>query len=339
MEEVPEQGVNPPPSLVLASDIQLAPDLRVSSLTRVDREEIRRACEFRQKGVGRRETLRPLTYALIRDLGVLEDDDQDWRGRLELALALSRLIRASTLGLEVWGRGHRGIDGELDRISVNYGAPALKAPGAAWWLLPGEWDDVARWLGLLDAGASPISWLGLDDRLSPRVANALRLMGKAAFQDTAQLRYLICVPALEGMVVQGATRGVGRIFTERLLQVANEVRYPIFEDDLAAIYERRSAVAHEGMFRGQTPADVVEYSTKLDRLLAAILRRCIEDPDFCAAFQDLETVQQRWPVPERRYCDAWMYKEAGALEDARSCLVVRTERKARALAHGGKAKS
>jgi hypothetical protein len=330
MKEAPEAGVNPPTSLILANDVRLAADLRVSSLSEDDREAIRRACEFKQKGIGPEETLRPLTYALIRDIGALDDDGRDWRGRLELALALSRLVRASTLGLEVWGQGSRGLDGVLNRISVNYGASALKAPGAPWWLMPADWEDVARLLGRLDAGTAPTTWLGLDDRLCPRVANAVRLMGKAAFQDTAQLRYLVSVPALEGMVVQGARKGVGRVFRERLLLIADELHHPIAKGDLTTIYDHRSSVAHEGMFRGQTPTDVIEYSTKLDRLLAAILRRCIEDPGFCKAFESPGSVQDRWPVRERSYCDASMFEGATAMDNSRSCLLVRAEETGRA---------
>ncbi len=293
MREVPEHDLNPPASLILDEDIQLAPDLRVTSLNDEDRQAIRDAAAFRNRGCGE-ITLRSLLYGVVRDRTIHNTDDAD--GRLDLALALSRLVTPSTLGLDVWGKASRGIDGTLTRIEVGYGPLAYKGEGDKWWVWPAEWTQVRDLFSILDQGARA-SWLRLDSTFPKCVANAIRLFGHSALHGNAQLRYLLLVPALEGMVVPKQRRigQITRVFRERLKKVCDEIRFPITENELSTIYQNRNDVAHAGLFQNPEP-HVLLHCKKLEGMLRAILTRSIQDPSFARAFENNASLQNRWKV-------------------------------------------
>lgn len=289
MQEVPERDLMPPSSLILSKDIPLAADLRVTSLSDDDREAIRDAAAFRNKGCNE-ITLRPLLYAVVRDR---TKNTEDTNGRLNLALALSRLVTPSTFGLDVWGRADRDVSGTLTRIEIQYGPLAYKGQKEKWWILPEEWEQVGALLRILDA-KGPMSWMGLDAVFPKCVANAIRLFGHAAQHGNAQLRYLLLVPALEGMVVPKEGR-ISYTFKERLTRICGELRFPITENELKGIYKNRSHAAHGGLFRN-TESHVLVHYQKLEGMLRAILTKAIKDPVFARAFENNGSLQSRWKV-------------------------------------------
>lgn len=245
-----------------------------------------------------------LTYGFVRDdaPGGTFDADQ----KLTRLVALSRLIFPSAHGFDNCASVHLDSAGKVSAIFGVNGELAYKAKRHRPLLTPQDMRDLGVLFRIYEglpvlpeprpldlpmfAEPPPTSW-----KLPRRLHRALWNMSYAARIQPAHLRWLIMATVAEGLVETG--KSARQEFITRVPAISDELGVAISRKQADVIYGLRSSVAHSGWLpTGRTDEELDDSLVPLDRFVAAVLRRAIEDEPFRAVFEERERIAARWPV-------------------------------------------
>jgi hypothetical protein len=207
------------------------------------------------------------------------DGDFDPDRRLRTAIALSRLVHPTSVGLSHAAR-IRTFRGPQDRwqIGPRVGEAAFVLDVNDNWLIPDDVPLLSRLLQGWNPGTAPA-----------RLKAALWYFEMAALAYYSDMRWPLLVTSLESLVrIKDERRADGRVvgstaaFIERLARIGQaEPALSLPEAELREIYERRSDLVH-----GLALVDLAEPNRslyrKLENLARGIIRKAILEPDFAA---------------------------------------------------------
>jgi hypothetical protein len=289
----------------LSREVSLAGDVSVSPIFPSVSAAVFDLCNphrFRTAPIGRPK----VQYAFVRGMH-LEDDANsyafDHDGRLNTALALSRLVRPTAIGFE-----------NSARLILDEGGEIIEA-------LPGHIKGMAAFAYV--AGISPHNWLTKSDAVEtgkllamflasegtrpPRVSRALWRHEYAARSEYLDLRWLFVASGLESLVkikyphnpggkskkVPGSTAQ----FKKRTAKLA--LRYAASgmnwtEPDAETAYDLRSDVAHGLSITKQSPH--LPLYLRMETLLRYALVEALTVPSFATTFLTDSSIETAWPV-------------------------------------------
>lgn len=302
----PEDGQSywPDPELRDGEEIEVAPDVTATRLTHELRKMVSEACQPRGYGLLGPSPGDVLTYGFVRrqPRGGSFDEDE----KLTRLVALSRLIHPSAHGFDYCATIHFNPDGTVNAIFGAPGHLAYKTKEDRPWLTPQDIRDLSQLFLAYEAlpvlPEPPPVHLPLfaepapsSRKLPRRLHRALWNMAYASGIQPSHLRWLIISTSAEGLIETGSN---GRQeFITRLPAISTELGRPISRKDAEMIYGLRSRVAHTGWLTTTRTDEELDASfVQLDRFVAGVLRRAIEDARFRGAFESRESVAARWPV-------------------------------------------
>jgi len=231
----------------------------------------------------------PETYTFVRER---ESDDGVWDadGRLRLAIALSRLIHPTSVGLEQSAVLTGRITDDPARITVIPGP--VSGPAAAAYITDA---DQRNWLTEEDATQLRELLVAYDARqLPPRVRRALWFHEFAACTLDGAVRWALFVTGIESLI-NVAFDKIAKQFTVRSVGLANECKVPFSKRQATRTYSMRSRVDHGSAT--SLPGDELDLLVATEHVLRAAIRRAILDGLFADLFLHDATIEQRWPVP------------------------------------------
>jgi hypothetical protein len=213
------------------------------------------------------------------------DTDQ----RLQKVIALSRLVRPTSISFRNAGRVRYNDDG-----SVRHAFPA--------WL---RGVDPDSWL---PADKSYRDWLITEElvelkllsdcmtraTLPVRVSRALWYHEYAARTYYGEVRWILVCTALESML-NTYEYNSGAQFRGRVWQLAGTLSVAMTEDEARRAWGMRSHLSHGGATGKLTPEEEEIYK-KLEEILRGALKKAIVDDSFASVFADDSAIRSRWPI-------------------------------------------
>jgi len=235
-------------------------------------------------------------YAFIRRTtapSALFDSD----GTLAIALALSRLVHPTSIGLEESARVVTTGSGLTFENNLSVSPGLNQGPASMAWVIDESQRD---WLTASDG----LELTGLVDRYfaEPLTGSLLRALWHhefAARNSDMAIRWAIVVTGLESLINTGEPR-VARQFTERVTALAEGCGLTISPSDVADAYRQRSKVVH-GHVVGYDAAKKQLYR-EVEEILGAAISKALLDHDWRSVFDNKATVKTRWPVDTTVLC-------------------------------------
>lgn len=231
----------------------------------------------------------PETYTFVRERpsnsGTWDED-----GRLRLAIALSRLIHPTSVGLEQSAVLTGRITDPAAQLTVIPGpisGPAATAyvtePDQSNWLTEQDARRLRELLAAYDTAALP-----------PRVRRALWFHEYAACTLDGAVRWAITVTGIEALV-NVAFDKIVRQFTVRSVALAMECGVALSKRQASHTYSMRSRINHGAATT--LPDDKLDLLVATEQLLRGAIQKAILQPDFAARFANDDTIERLWPVP------------------------------------------
>jgi len=234
--------------------------------------------------------LRVFPYAFMR-LNAPRQNPYTWDSdeRLQTAIALSRLIRPTSIS---FGSSGRLIGDPSDPDFQIVPGPASGLGGEAWvadpkrnWLSPGDAVELAALMKAFTA--NPFT-------PGTRIVTALWYHEYAARTRLIDVRFPLIATALESLI---STSNPTRHFIYRVPQLADKLGLPpLARDDISRIWGRRSSLVHGAKHGGLDDEDFRIYG-RMEDVLRGVLRRAITDLGFRATFDSVEAINAALPVP------------------------------------------
>lgn len=277
---------NPP----ITGRVQIADDMWVGMVDHALAEAIIDSCDAPGRFVSQPVREFGQLYAFVRETA---GEDRDWKwdhdARLQTCIALSRIVHPTSVSFRYAVRLMLAADGTVETIVPGpvrgQGAEAYVSPGPCRnWLIDADLEGLKELLAQYAAALLP-----------ERVRRALWYHEFAARTYYADVRWTLVTTAIEALVHTDRNSST-RQFIKRASRLAGDLGVTAFaEQDAGDAYDLRSALAH-----GQGCADLEKAKLalyeRMETLLRACLRRCIQDPNFAAAFATDDTIRSRWPV-------------------------------------------
>jgi hypothetical protein len=229
-------------------------------------------------------------YAFVRIVqepaGVYSwDTDQ----RLQTAIALSRLVRPTSISFRHAGRVRYNDDG-----TVRHAFPAWlrgvdpdpwlpEQPQYRDWLIEEEMVELKSLFQSMSALTLPV-----------RVSRAFFYHEYSARTYYGEVRWVLVCTALECLLNTDQYHS-GAQFRKRLPLVASNVQIAFTEDDTRKAWSMRSHLSH-GAATGKLNATEEEIHKKLEMVLRGVLKKAILDRDFASIFSDEDKIRASWPV-------------------------------------------
>lgn len=213
------------------------------------------------------------------------DSDQ----RLQTVVALSRLVRPTSISFRHAARLQYGDDGTLKSAYPAW----LTGMDPDSWLAPEE--NYRDWLiefemeqlkALLNA--SPLSVL------SVRLTRAFWYHEYASRTYYGEMRWITVCVALESMLHTSRAYST-RQFVERLPLMASILGVSLNTKEAETAYDMRSRLSHGGATGKLAPSEEQLYK-KLELVLRTALKEAILNPTFAAIFADEITIRSKWPI-------------------------------------------
>jgi hypothetical protein len=273
---------------------QLADDLEVIPADRTPTDLIINACDPPGQHEGLRIDLRgsPLYVLARHDAPRKPLYHWDPDGRLQLCIALSRLVRPTSISLRYAAR----ILGRplSERYKVIPGP--VRGFGASAWTTTPEHD----WLTAEDFGVLRellAAWASEPLPPKSRLRQAMWWFDYAASTEFVDIRIPFTSTALERLLTTRSDRSTLH-FKHRVPQLAARLRLPpIKPADAGRMWSLRSAIVHGGKHGGLDEQDFALYRQMEDVLREAI-RQSIIDKAVRADLLTQESVDAAFPVPE-----------------------------------------
>jgi hypothetical protein len=288
--------------------IYLGPDLALDKLERDEAERVLNACSPRGHYFAPIKQYGQM-YSLVLgvDLAELEGRRFSWDtgGEIRDALAMSRLILDNGYSLEY---AARIFDYANDQQQIM---PALLIDQPHTYRvrrMSRDWlrnDEAARLGELLSQYGT------IREDLPERVAHALWLAEYIVSVRWLDVIAPLLVVAFEALV-NTSNQLVTRQFQERVPALTEEAGAPMSPSLCERMYDTRSRWVHGrrvSLYRRPTQPDepwegptddeqraAVERVANTQDALRTVVRRCIEDAEFRAIFEEDERIRDRWPV-------------------------------------------
>lgn len=229
-------------------------------------------------------------YAFVRQVpepASIHDWDTDQR--LQTTVALSRLVRPTSISYGHAARLQYGDDGTLKSAYpawlTGVDPDSWLAPGENYrdWLIEAEMKELKALIN-----ASPLSALPV------RLSRALWYHEYAARTYYGEIRWVIVCVALESML--HTSRGYStRQFVERLPLLASTLGLVLTTQEAETAYDMRSRLSHGGA-TGKLSTSEEQVYLKLEMVLRAALKEAILNSAFAAIFVDENTIRSKWPI-------------------------------------------
>jgi hypothetical protein len=293
--------------------IEIGQGVRLESLSRDEADLVMNACTprghyfFPVRQFGQR-------FSMLRTVPVEEWELHpfhfDSNGALSDALMISRLVRDHGYSLQYAARITDYDDGQQ---MVSY-VPGVEGKAAYRLRHDRDWpdpDEAMELRGLLSA------FWEAEGTLPPRVRRATFRTEYACWSQYADQVLPMVVSGLEALLKVGRRR-LTQQFVQRTSVLADELAVDdVTEEFCNRMYDARSDWVHGShaqLFRPPTPStdggEIVEGPerdterealgevAKLQDVLRAAVRRCVEDPEFREIFESDDAIRERWPVPD-----------------------------------------
>lgn len=234
-------------------------------------------------------------YSFVRVFAPTNDPrDFDEDQRLQIAIALSRLIRPTSIGLEesaqVWGRMN-----DAPALVIRPGP--ITGPASEAYVADRTRSD---WLTPADGHAlRPLLDTFLVQGTSERVMRGLWHHENAARALDMAGRWNSVVTGLEALF-NTDREWVTRQFKHRCARVAVELGLALTLQQADSAYRLRSRLAHGAVTRVE-PA-TLELYVAIERVLRETLRRGIEADDWRNRLADDASVRKAWPIETPTEC-------------------------------------
>jgi len=231
-------------------------------------------------------------YAFVRELpesASIHEWDTDQK--LQTAVALSRLVRPTSLSYRHAARLHYSDDGTLKSAYPAW----LTGVDPDSWLAPEE--NYRDWL--IEAEMEQLkALLNSPSLLGPvRLTRALWYHEYASRTYYGEIRWITVCVALESML--HTSRGYStRQFVDRLPLMASIFGVSLTTQEAETAYDMRSRLSHGGATGKLTPSEEQLY-LKLELVLRLALKEAILNPTFAAIFVDENTIRSKWPIVVR----------------------------------------
>lgn len=210
------------------------------------------------------------------------DTDQ----RLQTAIALSRLVRPTSISFRNAGRVRYNDDG-----TVRHGYPAwLRGVDPdSWlpadsnyrdWLIEAELAEVKSLFQSMYASTLPI-----------RVSRAFFYHEYAARTYYGEVRWVLVCTALESLLNTDPYHS-GAQFRGRVPPIASSIHVAMTADEAAKAWSMRSHLSHGGATGKLTPPEEEVYK-KLEMVLRGVLKKAILDNGFASTFADDDELGRR----------------------------------------------
>jgi hypothetical protein len=282
--------------------VDLGRDIRIEGLPTDEAELVMNACTPRGhhfypvRQFGQR-------YALVRPVSAAQWEDHQFRwdqdGVMGDALVLSRLIRDNGHSLQYAARIADYEDGQQMVIYTPgaEGKAVYRLRRDRDWLDAGEAHALRELLS---------AFWEAESGLPPRVQRATFRTEYACWSGYGDQMLPMIVSGLEALLKVGRD-GLTRQFAQRATALADELSIDgVTEDFCAEMYDARSDWvhgAHVRLFttRGEGPETAEQWRVlgeiaKLQDLLRAAVRRCLEEPAFREIFTSDEAISEHWPI-------------------------------------------
>ena len=229
-------------------------------------------------------------YSFVRETpgpGAAYKWDED--SRLQLCVALSRLVQPTSVSLRYAARIRYNTDSSIADISpANIRGAAIDTYLA---------NTPSRdWLNEADAVRLRELLKRLDSfPLPDRASRALWYHEYAVRTYYVEVRWVLVATALEAIVHVEQYHST-RQFKGRVSQLAAELGVTgLGVSEAERAYTHRSALAH-GQKLGQLSAPDRQLYESMERTLRLAILHTIEDDAFAALLDDPEKIKKRWPV-------------------------------------------
>jgi hypothetical protein len=218
--------------------------------------------------------------------------DWDTDQRLQTAVALSRLVRPTSISFRHAARLHYSDDGTLKSA---YPAWLTGVDPDSWlapeknyrdWLIEAEIEQLGALLNAPPLSALPV-----------RLSRALWYHEYASRTYYREIRWITVCVALESML--HTSRGFStRQFVERLPLLASSLGVSLTAQEAETAYDMRSRLSH-GRATGKLAPSEEQLYMKLELVLRTALKEAILSPMFALTFANGDTVRSKWPIVVR----------------------------------------
>ena len=284
----PPGGV--PDPFPITETVKLADDLFVVPRDWAAAKLITRACDPPGENPGLHVDLRAPLYMLVRTNPPRRpqhswDPDQ----RLQMAIALSRLVRPTSIGTEYSGRIIGEVSGRFQFVPG-----AVRGDGTRAWTSDPEHD----WLTAADLKQLAMlieKWDASPLEKKSRLAQAFWYYQYAALTELVDIRWLFIATGIETLLSSGSHTAT-RDFTQRVVQIANLLEISdVSRKEASRMWGMRSSLVHGAKHGGLDPTDFAIYGL-MERVLRELLRRAIADASFREVFASAASIEAAFPV-------------------------------------------
>jgi hypothetical protein len=253
-------------------------------------EDIMDACSLRGKNTPIPTRQYSSRYGFYRS-GVTTDNYLKWDAdtRLRTAIALSRLVRPTSIGYQYAAQVvRRKAEDEVEIV-----------PGWGYSNVAGHvLDEKQNWIRDQDVPQICTLIEAFDPAVLPsRITRAMWYYEYGAWEYFIDVRWVLTVTALEALVHtddRGIRPRLGSTaqFVQRLLALQARLGKQLYsQTDLEEIYERRSGLAHGRGFQGSSLTDVTPSYLIADRSVREILVTAIENTSIARLFESDHAVR------------------------------------------------
>jgi hypothetical protein len=232
-------------------------------------------------------------YAFVRQVPEAASvNEWDSDQRLQTAVALSRLVRPTSISFRYAARLQYSDDGTLKSAYPAW----LRGVDPDSWLVPEE--NYRDWL--IEAEMNQLKALLNAQSLSGlpvRLTRALWYHEYASRAYYGEIRWITVCVALESML--HTFRGYSTLqFVERLPLMASSLGVSFTVQEAEMAYDMRSRLSHGGA-TGKLGQSEEQLYKKLELVLRTALKEAILNPTFAAIFTDDNTIRSKWPIVVR----------------------------------------
>jgi len=284
---------------MFAAETRIADDIFISPVDRGLGDLILRACDppgenFAPIRSGYRPLLAIARRPAPRDDGLsVFDADR----RLQMAVALTRLIRPTSVGLRY---SVRIIGDPISGPRQVCPGPVSHMDAYAWtsypdrdWIAPSDADAIRE---LCCAYFALPREPEHQRRLNLKLTRALYYHEYAAHHREIDVRCTLIATALEALLNTNPVRATWQ-FTSRIRRLAVDVGAEKVSGARAtAMYELRSRLAHGVGLGNATPEHFAIYA-HMESVLRRCLAKSILEPQFAARFDTADSIDAAFPLP------------------------------------------